>query len=123
MRPAMVYRLAVALVQRRTKGYWIDPERCRGKVPADLVEELLGGEVPIEELLRHPEKGPLLTRIGLPSRAWWYRYIRWYARAVRRREGSGRGEVRETGVGGDIPGVRHVCPQGGAALAICVCGG
>lgn len=55
------------------------------------------------------EKGKLLTKIELPSRAWWYRYVRWYARAVRRREGRGSGQIRETGVGGNIPGVRHVC--------------
>ena len=105
----MGYRLMVALVKRRTKGYWIDPERCGRQVPADLVEELLSGKEPIEELVQHPEKGKGLPKIELPSRAWWYRYLRWRDRAGGWREGDGGGQAGEAGVGGNVPGVRHVC--------------
>jgi len=69
-----VYQLAQEILDHRTHGYWIDPERCGKTVPENLVTELLDPTIPMQALLENPEKAALLTRIKMPSRAWFYGY-------------------------------------------------
>ena len=50
---ARVYRLARDILEKRTRGYWVDPERCGASVPEDLVTELLDLKVPMQA---HPRQ-------------------------------------------------------------------
>lgn len=68
------YQLARETLDHRTHGYWIDPERCGKAVPENLVTELLDPTIPMQALLENPEKAALLTRITMPSRAWFCGY-------------------------------------------------
>ncbi|OLD84140.1 MAG: hypothetical protein AUF64_02715 [Chloroflexi bacterium 13_1_20CM_54_36] len=68
------YQLARETLDHRTHGYWIDPERCGKVVPENLVTELLDPAIPMQALLDNPEKAALLTRITMPSRAWFCGY-------------------------------------------------
>jgi len=75
-RPAKVYRLGESALKFHTHGRWIDPNKCRGQVPEDLVEELiqvLEKKLPMEAIVDNPEKARLLTEPGkystMPSRA------------------------------------------------------
>jgi putative transposase len=47
-------------------------------IPLDLVAELLNPSVPLTHLTDAPEKRRLLVPIALPSRSWWYAYLRWF---------------------------------------------
>jgi hypothetical protein len=69
-----VYRLAQEILETRTQGLWIDPERCGASVPEDLVKELLDLKLPMQAILDNPEKKALLTAISMPSPAWFYGY-------------------------------------------------
>lgn len=77
IRPATLYRLAVA-TRQRTGGLWPDPEVCVPDVPQDLVVELLIPDIPLTQITENPEKRCLLTTITLPSRSWLYGYLRWF---------------------------------------------
>jgi hypothetical protein len=68
------YQLARDILDHRTHGYWIDPERCGKAVPENLVTELLDPTIPMQALLENPEKAALLTQIKMPSRAWFSGY-------------------------------------------------
>ena len=74
-RPATVYNLAQGVL-KRTDGRWIDPDQCVGEVPSDLVDELLNLRLPMQAILANPEKADLLKPVGLPSRSWFYGYLR-----------------------------------------------
>ena len=65
-----VYRLAQEILEQRTGGYWVDPERCGETIPENLVTELLDLKIPIQAILDNPEKKPLLTHIEMPSTGW-----------------------------------------------------
>jgi hypothetical protein len=69
-----VYRLAQEILETRTQGQWIDPERCGASVPENLVKELLDLKLPMQAILDNPEKKALLTAISMPSAAWFYGY-------------------------------------------------
>jgi transposase InsO family protein len=71
-----VYTLASDIL-KRTKGYWVDPERCGASIPENLVTELLDLKIPMQVLLDNREKVALLTEIELPSRAWFYAYVKY----------------------------------------------
>jgi len=71
-----VYRLARDILEQRTGGYWIDPERCGASIPENLVTELLDLKIPMQAILGNPEKKPLLTQIAMPSTGWFSGYIR-----------------------------------------------
>lgn len=75
--PRTLYRIAKSVWQH-TQGYWIDPEKCNGEVPQQLVHELLDETLPIAALLDHPEKATLMTAIELPSESWFYQYWNWF---------------------------------------------
>jgi hypothetical protein len=74
-RPQTLYRLASSILAR-IGGWWIDPDRCGGTIPGDIIEELLDRRVAVEALLANPEKRRLLTAIKMPSRGWFYEYLK-----------------------------------------------
>jgi transposase InsO family protein len=73
-----IYKVFAQTYMRRTGNRWIDPNLCKGGVPADLVNELLDLEIPFEKILNNPEKCVLLKRIKLPSQSTFARYARWF---------------------------------------------
>jgi hypothetical protein len=76
-RPSTVYEITKATL-KRTNGLWVDPDRCVGQVPENLVEELLNPKLPFPIISENPEKARLLKAILLPSRSWFYQYLRWF---------------------------------------------
>ena len=77
IRPATLYRLAQS-VMKRTGQRWLDPDRCGSDIPQNLVEDLLDPRLPMPSILDNAEKRPLLVQIDLPSRSWFYGYLRWF---------------------------------------------
>lgn len=77
IRPATLYRLAQS-VMKRTGHRWLNPGQCGGDIPQNLVEELLDPKLPMQSILDNEEKRPLLAAIDLPSRSWFYAYLRWF---------------------------------------------
>ncbi len=69
-----VYRLAADILDTRTQGWWVDPDRCGADIPENLVTELLDLKLPLQAILANPEKTALLTKIEMPSPAWFYGY-------------------------------------------------
>ncbi len=74
-RPATVYALAQGVL-KRTGSRWVDPDKCIGDIPQNLVDELLNTRLPMQTILDNPEKAGLLKLITLPSTAWFYGYLR-----------------------------------------------
>ena len=72
-----VYKLAQDILEQRTHGYWVDPERCGSSIPENLVMELLDLTLPMQAILDNPEKKPLLTQIEMPSTGWFSGYTRY----------------------------------------------
>jgi len=72
-----VYKLAQDILEKRTRGYWVDPERCGASVPEDLVTELLDLKIPMQAILDNQEKATLLIEIEMPSPAWFYAYAKY----------------------------------------------
>src|SRR3989441_4767629 len=72
-----VYQLAQDILEKRTKGYWVNPERCGETIPENLVTELLDLKIPLQAILDNPEKKPLLTQIEMPSTGWFSGYARY----------------------------------------------
>ena len=72
-----VYQLASDILEKRTQGYWIDPERCGATIPQNLVTELLDLNIPLQAILENPEKKALLTKIQMPSTGWFSGYTRY----------------------------------------------
>ncbi len=56
----------------RTGGRWIDPVKCAGKVPQNLVDQLFDDKLPIQAILENPENGRWLTPIDELRRTWVY---------------------------------------------------
>lgn len=75
LRISTLYKKMDKLLERR-EGFWIDPEKCRGDYPEDLVAELFNPDIPTPAIIDNPEKRLLLTPIELPSRSWFYEYAR-----------------------------------------------
>ncbi len=65
---------------KRTQGLWLDPTKCPGDIPHNLVEELLidEAELPMQTILANPEKKELLTRVDEPKKTWLYPYLKWF---------------------------------------------
>ena len=72
-----VDQLASDILEKRTQGYWIDPERCGATIPQNLVTELLDLKIPMQAILENPEKKGLLTKIQMPSTGWFSGYTRY----------------------------------------------
>lgn len=77
LRPLTLYRILHSTWQR-TSGLWLDPSRCPSDELEKLVEILLNPKQPAKPVLENPENSKWLKPIGLPSRSWFYRYLRWY---------------------------------------------
>ncbi len=69
-----VYKLAQDILDKRTQGYWVDPEQCGSSIPENLVTELLDLKIPMQAILGNPEKKSLLTQIEMPSTGWFSGY-------------------------------------------------
>jgi hypothetical protein len=76
-RPLTLYRIVQSAFER-TNGLWLDPEQGTARVPENVVEELLNPKLPMQAILDNPEKSRLLRPIALPSRSWFYQYLRWF---------------------------------------------
>jgi len=79
--PYLVYKIGDSALKLHTDSYWLDPAKCAGQVPEDLINEMklvLNEELPIQAVLANPEKAKLLTKITMPSRGYFYEYIRWF---------------------------------------------
>jgi Mu transposase, C-terminal len=72
-----VYQLAQDILENRTGGYWVNPERCGTSIPENVVTELLDLKIPMQALLDNPEKKALLTQIKMPSTGWFSGYTRY----------------------------------------------
>jgi hypothetical protein len=72
-----VYKLAQDILEKRTQGYWINPELCGASIPENLVTELLDLKIPLQAILDNQEKAALLTHIEIPSPAWFYAYAKY----------------------------------------------
>jgi len=72
-----VYKLAQDILEKRTHGYWVDPEPCGASIPENLVTELLDLKIPMQAILDNQEKAALLTEIEIPSPAWFYAYAKY----------------------------------------------
>jgi len=71
-----VYTKIIPCILNRTGNKWINPEKCKNKIPADFVEEILNPDIPFEILLNNQEKTSLLSDVHLPSRTSFYNYVR-----------------------------------------------
>src|SRR5712692_2082507 len=79
--PYLVYKIGDSALKLHTDSYWLDPAKCAGQVPEDLINKMklvLNEELPIQAVLANPEKAKLLTKITMPSRGYFYEYIRWF---------------------------------------------
>jgi transposase InsO family protein len=76
LRPQTLYRLAQS-VMLRTENHWLDPTR-QATIPVDLIDMLLNPRLPMEAVLENPEIQNLLVSVTLPSRSWFYNYLRWF---------------------------------------------
>lgn len=79
LRPATLYRLARQLWQHN-QHWWLDPNRV---APADqdaLIDRLLDVRRGVAPLLADPSLAAQLAPVQLPSRAAFYRYLRWWTR-------------------------------------------
>ncbi|HEY1354365.1 MAG TPA: hypothetical protein VGF67_32550, partial [Ktedonobacteraceae bacterium] len=72
-----VYQLAEEILEKRTSGYWVNPEQCGATIPENLVTELLDLKIPMQALLDNPEKKAILTQIEMPSTGWFSGYTRY----------------------------------------------
>lgn len=63
---------------KRTKGLWLDPDKCPGSGVEHVVTELLDPRIPLQTILDNPEKASWLSAITLPSQSWFYGYLRWF---------------------------------------------
>jgi len=79
--PILVYRIGKSALKFHTDSYWIDPVKCTGQVPEDLIKEMglvLDEKLPIQAVLANADKAKLLTRIKMPSLGYFYGYLRWF---------------------------------------------
>ncbi len=77
LRPLTVYQIGQSVLAR-TGNRWLDPERGTAPEQATLLEELLNVQLPIQAILDNPEKEALLSPVRLPSRSWFYAYLKWF---------------------------------------------
>jgi hypothetical protein len=77
VRPSTVYRL-MSETLRELDYWWVNPEKCAGQIPENIVESLIRLSVPIETLRSNPDTARVLDRVSLPSRTTFYKYLRWH---------------------------------------------
>jgi hypothetical protein len=79
--PIVVYRIGKSALKLHTDSRWIDPAKCAGQIPENLVKDMklvLDEKLPIQAVLANPDHAKLLTKIRMPSRGYFYDYIRWF---------------------------------------------
>jgi len=76
LRPQTLYRLAQSALLR-TGNRWLDPTE-QAILPLDLIDMLLNTQLPMTAVLQNPDIQRLLVLVTLPSRSWFYGYLRWF---------------------------------------------
>jgi transposase InsO family protein len=79
--PMTVLKIARSACELHLQNRWVDPERCTKGVPQDLLAELrlvLDERLPMQAIRENPEKEKLLRKITMPSRGFFYQYLRWF---------------------------------------------
>jgi hypothetical protein len=66
---------AIKSTYEHTQGQWIDPGKCVGGVPQDLVAQLFNDKLPIGAIQENYEKARLLVSIKKPKRTWVYERV------------------------------------------------
>ncbi len=77
LRAQTVYNIAEQIWQHN-RHWWLDIGRATGRDFDDLIERLMDGRKGIDDLLSAPEQIRRLTKIQMPSRAWFYGYVSWF---------------------------------------------
>jgi hypothetical protein len=72
-----VYQIAQQ-VWHHNHRWWLNVAESGSEGFDDLIEELLNVRQGIDETLANPANQPHLIQIQLPSRAWFYSYMRWF---------------------------------------------
>src|SRR5260370_33664860 len=75
-----IYKTARDLLNH-TKNQWLDPTKCPGELPDNILAELVDEDIPIEIVLNHAEKKVLLSTVKMPARSWFYDFLRVYTTA------------------------------------------
>src|SRR5262245_20537353 len=78
LQPKQIYKTAKDLLDKHTQGMWLDPTKCDGSLPDNILAQLLDEGSPIETLLTHPEHRVLLSPVKLPNISWFYKYLGYY---------------------------------------------
>lgn len=77
LRKQTVYQIAQQ-VWHHNHRWWLNVAESGEEGFDDLIEELLDVRQEIDKTLANPVLQPLLIQIQLPSRAWFYSYVRWF---------------------------------------------
>lgn len=78
LRAQTVYAIAQQ-VWDHTRHWWVAAAQAHDAAGAALVERLLDVRQPIDPLLADPLQAHRLVQIPLPSRSWFYAYVRWFS--------------------------------------------
>ncbi len=78
LRAHTVYQIAHQLWQHN-RHWWLKSTHASASEQATLIERLLDGRRPIDEVLADPQLVAQLTPIQLPSRSWFYSYLSWFS--------------------------------------------
>ena len=79
--PMTVYKIARSALKLHLQSQWVDPGKCKKGVPQDLLEELrlvLDERLPMQAIRENTDKEKLLREITMPSRGFFYQYLRWF---------------------------------------------
>jgi hypothetical protein len=77
LRKETVYRIAQQLWQHN-HHWWLNAVGSRSEGCDDLLERLLDVRTEVDGLLADPTCQPHLSQVQLPSRSWFYNYVRWF---------------------------------------------
>jgi len=79
--PMMVYKIAQSALKLHTQSRWVDPDKCKKGIPQDILAELrlvLDERLPMQAIRENTDKEKLLREITMPSRGFFYQYLRWF---------------------------------------------
>jgi hypothetical protein len=77
LRAQTVYEVARQL-WAHNRHWWLNVRQVGESDHQELLERLLNGHQEIDLLLTDPAHSPKLTQVALPSRSWFYGYVRWF---------------------------------------------